>query len=284
MSRTALLLAIILITCVFITCGSNDTGNDNSEIKWGSLKITGIIGDFQLLSGNMYEIGNLDDTPFANGTVIGNPNIANNKLLIGTIIGHDPLNNGMIFGSFTYTGQLVVELNFYTESGNPHYITFTIPSVQFINGHATIDWNSFSFVLPDTNGEFTLNGANEYNDKYAILFGAIDTSSALYGFQNALSTVALKGLKIENGVVNIPLYKLTMGGPHFTAYSGNDTIISLAIIILDSEDFDYLHYAANTTDYEYLVYSTSTSNSVTFNNGICAKNVSEAIKYPISGW
>ena len=151
-------------------------------------------------------------------------------------------------------------------------------------GHAIINWALYGFQLPPTDGEFTLTNASAYNNKYAILFGAIDSNGALYGFSDATSATALKGFKIENGSVKIPLYKLTLGDTQFTAYNGNDTILSLVIIILDNEDFDYLQYAANSTNYKYLLYSTATSNGITFSGGVGSADAATGTKYPVSGW
>jgi hypothetical protein len=42
---------------------------------------------------------------------------------------------------------------------------FGINNVQFSGGSAAVNWASFSFTLPATEGEFKLTGAGSYNNK-----------------------------------------------------------------------------------------------------------------------
>ncbi|MDR1900640.1 MAG: hypothetical protein LBQ55_11560 [Treponema sp.] len=180
-------------------------------------------------------------------------------------------------GNFDYTDTFSVHFGLEDTSENLTY--FGVNNVQFTNGYATLDWTAFSFTLPATDGEFKLTGAGAYNNKYAIVFGAATTTppaTVLYGFGDAVSATALKGFKIESGEVQIPIYSLTAGDTQFQSYSGNHTVESLVVVIMDTEDFDYTHYAAHSTEYKYILYANvGTDQRVTFASGKAEKAVSD---------
>ena len=199
----------------------------------------------------------------------------------GLINGIDwiPYNKAIINDDyFTFTGNGSVLSGFSDILGSTYY-ELGFNNVQFSNGHATIDFAASSFTLPETDGEFTLNNASAYNNKYAILVAVIATTppiTSLYGFKDATSASALKGYKIEGGTVKIPVFKLTAGDTYFNSYSGSQTVDSLVLIIMDGENFDYAHYAANITSYKYLLFSNGmTDNRVIFTNGKANKNAGD---------
>jgi len=180
---------------------------------------------------------------------------------------------------FVFTGNASVYVKYF----------YCFNNVYFSNGHATVDYNDryLAFQLPDTNGKFTLTNASDYNNKYVVLFGTfgnVSSPAALYGFDDAVSVTSFKGFKIENGEVEIPLYQITYGDNKFTAFTHTGDVISIVLIILDNEDFDYTHYAANSLSYKYLLYSTTTSNGVSFNNGVGNADAANGTKYPLTGW
>ena len=182
------------------------------------------------------------------------------------------------FETWNYTGLCNVRLTFKTIDDSTVSGYFTIPNVNFENGVGTVIWDTFSFTLPPTDGEFTLTEASEFNNKYAILVGAIDTNYAIYGFGDASSATAFKGYKIENGEVDIPVWRLNIPNAQFESYNGNDEILVLIIIILDTEEFDHLHYAANSTSYKTITYMTG-YNPVTFSSGKAARTVSQGLAF-----
>ena len=182
------------------------------------------------------------------------------------------------FETWNYTGPCNVVLQFKTIDDSTASGYFTIPNVNFENGVGTVSWDTFSFTLPPTDGEFTLTEASAYNNKYAILVGAINENSAIYGFNDATSASAFKGFKIENGEVKIPVWKLNIASAQFESYNGNDAILALIIIILDTEEFDTLHYTANSTTYKTITYMTG-YNPVTFSSGKASRTVSQGLAF-----
>ncbi|MDR0497723.1 MAG: hypothetical protein LBH42_08925 [Treponema sp.] len=102
--------------------------------------------------------------------------------------------------------------------------------------------------LPRTSGEFQLTDASEYNGKYAILVGMpVDAVNVLYGFKEGVYPDALKGVRIQNGQAKFPLYKadIESSKPELVAYSGNDTIMSVVILLMDTELFDSSAFSAS---------------------------------------
>ena len=285
------ILGIIVFTMftafVLITCG-NDGGGDET-IPSGKITITGLPNNLYLksclagtFSGGDDFIGSMGGHPhdFVPESSINHLELREAKGNLKTSI--TQTGNG-----WDFTGSCEVRIAIYYLENNELFFNYNIPGVTFVSGQSTITWASFSFSLPETDGEFTLTNASSYNDKYVILFGTygnVSSPTALYGFDDATSITALKGFKIENGSVTLPVYKIDFGATQFTPYSGSDTVTSLVLIILDNDEFDYLHYAANGTNYKYLLYSTASSNSVTFNSGEGSADAANATKYPVTGW
>jgi hypothetical protein len=280
------ILVFLSFVLVFSACGS--PGDEGSAGKPGKLTIAGLPSNYSAFSCQVYlnpqvewqydPTGALVMTyygeTFASGT---NTDYNDNPMPYNEL----SISDGNYSDDFVYTGAVSILLHIVDGTSGSKW--FGINNVQFSGGKATINWTDFSFVLPDTDGEFKLTGAGEYNNKYAIVVGTFGTDpvTALYGFNGASSLTALKGFKIEGGIVELPIYKITAGtDTSFRPYSGDDTATSLAVIILDSEVFDYEHYAANPTTYQYILYADILgSTEVSFVNGKAEKAVSDGAKY-----
>ncbi|MDR1899158.1 MAG: hypothetical protein LBQ55_04030 [Treponema sp.] len=176
--------------------------------------------------------------------------------------------------NFNYSGICSVSFGLINENlQSDNYKFYGVNNVPFINGKATLNYASFSFTLPATEGEFKLTGADAYNDQYAIVFGAV-SGKALYGFDGAVSVTALRGFKIEGGTAQIPIRSLTAGDTYFQSYSGTESVTALVVVIMNTEDFDYTHYTANHMSYHGVTYT-----NVLFTSGKAEKTVAEGTSF-----
>jgi hypothetical protein len=184
--------------------------------------------------------------------------------------GRDPYNKATIVGDgytkvddtwsytnagndFTFSGNASVWGIFRRIDEDPPkdmlYIGFN--SVQFNGGHAVIDYTSASLTLPETEGLFKLTGIpNTPNNKYAILFGTFGTT-VLYGIKGATPTGIFKGFPITDGAAEIPVFELdtTNNTMQFSSFDGTETAQSVYIIIQDKEDFDFLEFSKDLTEW-----------------------------------
>ena len=92
--------------------------------------------------------------------------------------------------------------------------------------------------FPSAKGKLTVNGLSNFNDKYVYLNG-LAGGNLLIGLTDITGyplDIAYKLEKISGGKVDIPLYTANTSASSysdsFIAYSGNDTITSINIIIL----------------------------------------------------
>jgi hypothetical protein len=163
--------------------------------------------------------------------------------------------------SFTHTGKASVWVLFGTDTDDKLCLGYN--NIQFNNGHAFINYAASSFVLPQTDGLFTLTDAEDLNGKHAFLFGMLqDGSAVLYGFKDATSVTAVKGIPIVGGEAKIPVYSLSTepGTIQYSGYSGSDPIPALVIAIQQSENWDWT--GGLPANYAGLAYT-----SVTFSDG-----------------
>jgi len=273
------LIALFLVVMFyFLACDNN--GNQNGTVPAGKITITGLPDNLYIRScyaGVFSENGDFS------GGWGGRPHnfVPESSInfieLMETVGNFYTVINGTGNG-WNFTGTCRIRLDISTLDNVFHSSSGYLDDVQFISGQATISWVSFGFTLPPTDGVFTLTEAGEFNNKYAILVGAIDTNYAIYGFGDATSATALKGFKIENGEVAIPVWRINIPNEQFESYNGNDAILALIIIILDTEEFDQLHYAVNTTSYKTITYMTG-YNPVTFSSGKATRTVSQGLAF-----
>ena len=102
-------------------------------------------------------------------------------------------------------------------------------------GDATDDANT----LPAAKGKLTITGIpSSLNGNYAMVTGVVGSGQVLMGVERISGSdtdPSLHLVKITNGTVAIPLYTVQAGTSGFTAYTGNDTVISLQIgVIVES--------------------------------------------------
>jgi hypothetical protein len=99
--------------------------------------------------------------------------------------------------------------------------------------------------LPETEGEFTLTGAEKYNGKFAMLKSPSGLSF-LYGFKDMTNEGKYVGLPIENGTVTIPVYKLSAltiatGGEltsdSFGGYDSTESGKVVLVYVFDQEEY-----------------------------------------------
>ena len=129
-------------------------------------------------------------------------------------------------------------------------------------------------TLPATNGKFTLTGADAYNGQFAYAQGLISTGS-IYG---ATGTIyEMKGIQIQNGKVELPMYYTSWSPVVTTAYSGNDLIA--AEMIGEFKMHNFLLYIMPTADPTYYVDMLDAHSivwdEVQFSNGSVTKDASE---------
>jgi hypothetical protein len=132
--------------------------------------------------------------------------------------------------------------------------------------------------LPTTNGTFTLTGASAYNGKYAYAQGSV-TTGFVYGGTG--KSTEWKGILIQNGTVELPMYYKSTSAAALTAYSGSDTIT--ATVIGDSKLDNFMVYIMPTADAESYVGQGVTHfigwDTVTFSNGSVTKDATEGRYY-----
>ena len=282
-------LLVIMITFLLAGCGGKAVEEDQYPIP-GTVTFLNLPGEYRIsgcyVSNNPTPkwqtssegIEPVDESFYRNAIGYGP---YSNTIQVDTI---NTANRVAIIGNesfdFIYSGRGSVYVRFHTSDTYDYiWASYGYNNVHFSGGHATVNYLDMAtaFSLPETEGEFTLTGAGEFNGKYAILYGAITGGQtiALYGFGNATSATTLKGYKISGGNVVIPVYQINVdaGDTNFNSYSGNHTITALILIILDTEEFDALHYAANSTSYKYLAYT-----NAAFSGGKMTKTVSEGTK------
>jgi len=310
LSRRLCAIAFIAVIGFSITGCIDEGSTTENLLKAGSVTVLNLPSDYQITSCQVFNNPSIEWKVVNQGSIFMYPQGDTSSTLIGQkfnvsidpdtnispyaynevgIVTPTPTEIGVTAGKsdFTYTGNASVWLGISTNE-NKSIGDFGINNVAFSNGHATIDYAAFpNFALPQTNGKFTLTNASDYNDKYVILFGTfgnVSSPGALYGFNDATSVTALKGFKIANGEVEMPLYQITFGDNKFTAFNHTGDVISIVLIILDNENFNYTDYAANQTNYKYLLYSTTTSNGISFTNGVGSADASNGSKFPTTGW
>jgi len=93
--------------------------------------------------------------------------------------------------------------------------------------------------FPAAKGKLTINGLNSFNDKYVYVQGLVG-SSVLVGLTDITdypSDITYKLVKISGGKAEVPLYMANVSTSSYSdayiAYSGNDTITSISIIIIN---------------------------------------------------
>jgi hypothetical protein len=93
-------------------------------------------------------------------------------------------------------------------------------------------------TFPAAKGKLAINGLGSFNDKYVYVQG-LAGSSVLVGLTDITgypSDIAYKLVKISSGKAEVPLYTANASASSYSnsyiAYSGNDTISSVSIIIL----------------------------------------------------
>ena len=133
--------------------------------------------------------------------------------------------------------------------------------------------------LPTTNGKFTLTGAGSYNGQYAYAQGTVSTGF-IYGGTG--KSTEWKGVLIQNGTVELPMYFKSTTAAQLTAYSGGDTINSetiggikmykFQVWIMSTADVDSNNLGSVGT--HYIGWDT-----VTFSSGSVTKAVSEGTYY-----
>ncbi len=139
--------------------------------------------------------------------------------------------------------------------------------------------NTLNEELPVTNGKFTLTGASAYNGLYAHAQGTIETGS-IYGTTGTI--FEMRGIQIQGGTVELPMYYTSWFQVATTAYSGSDTITARTVEGLGKlYSFQvYIMPTADPNDYvdkigsHYIVWDT-----VTFSSGCVTKDVSEGTYY-----
>jgi hypothetical protein len=94
--------------------------------------------------------------------------------------------------------------------------------------------------FPAAKGKMTINGLGSFNDKYVYVSGLAGSSNVLVGLTDITgypSDVTYKLAKISGGKAEVPLYMANASAStysdSFIAYSGNDTITSVSIIIIN---------------------------------------------------
>ncbi|MDR0457355.1 MAG: hypothetical protein LBH20_11825 [Treponema sp.] len=95
-------------------------------------------------------------------------------------------------------------------------------------------------TFPPAKGKLTINGLDSFNDKYVYLQGVVDNSVVLLGFTNTTGSsadIAYNLVKISGGKAEVPLYTVQVStsskySASYVAYSGNDTLSAMSIIIL----------------------------------------------------
>jgi uncharacterized repeat protein (TIGR02543 family) len=121
--------------------------------------------------------------------------------------------------------------------------------------------------FPAAKGKMTINGLGSFNDKYVYVSG-VAGSNLLLGLTDITgypSDITYKLAKISGGKVEVPLYMANSSASSysdsFIAYSGNDTISSVSIIIINDSSLK----ASNVASVSMI--SSKTIVSGTFSNG-----------------
>jgi hypothetical protein len=98
--------------------------------------------------------------------------------------------------------------------------------------------------FPAAKGKLTINGLDNFNDKYVYVQG-LAGSSVLVGLTDIIgypSDIAYKLVKISSGKAEVPLYTANASASSYSnsyvAYSGNDTITSVSIILLNENPLE----------------------------------------------
>ena len=276
----------ILLTFIF-TFSACSTDNDDPKIP-GLVTVINLPDEYSIEHCSVNENPNYTDW-LPNGSGV-RPNTTWDETVIGIgamngVKTRTTIEISSPSWNFTNTGSYTLFIAFYKEGDIYGY---GINQVWFSSGKATVNFATFSFTLPDTNGKLTFTNASEFNNKYAIVFGSYGStptqSNAIYGFNNATSISDFKGFKIENGDVTIPLYQITYGDNKFTAFDYSGEASQLVIIILETEDFDYIDFAdvfpnPSQTKYKCLLYmSLVYGNAIMFSNGAGNANASQGTR------
>ncbi|MDR1390715.1 MAG: hypothetical protein LBJ31_12165 [Treponema sp.] len=133
--------------------------------------------------------------------------------------------------------------------------------------------------LPTTNGRFTLTGAGAYNRQYAYAQGTV-SAGFIYG---ATGTVTeMRGIQIQNGTVELPMYFKSTTAAALTAYSGSDTITAQTIPDV-GKMYSFQVWIMPTADPQGYIGTLGSHyigwDTVTFTGGSVTKAVSEGTYY-----
>jgi hypothetical protein len=131
------------------------------------------------------------------------------------------------------------------------------------------DEDDDSGSFPQAKGKLTITGLENFNDKYVYVQG-LAAGKVLVGLTDISgypSNIVYKLAKISGGKANVPLYTANSSASSysnsFIAYSGNDSVSSVSVIILNDSSLS----ASNASNSITNNLGMKTITSGTFSNG-----------------
>jgi hypothetical protein len=220
-------------------------------------------GDY-LLGGSNPTVQGITGVQISNGSVTIPVYLLNSKAqdpaqaLIGPYSGSD---KNITIRVFTKNGPSFTYQDVFEDNED-----FTVDSVNFINGAATVTVNAAT-------GSITFTGIDsQYNGQYAVFRSASDTSptggeylGGAGAFSMSDGTMTITGVQISGGSVTIPAYLGNTDGTS-APYSGSDKNIKIYLSIKNSSTFTS-DEMQNDTHRKYTIAS------VNFTNGTATVTV-----------
>jgi hypothetical protein len=272
-------LLIIVLAIGFVGC------DDDGEGIPGSLNVIGLPSNLSINFIQVSSVGNPIEPPSHNQDcqfnihtiAIGfqpNPTelwSATNKWTFFESAGTYAWSTSSDRKTFNSSGLFSIQIVLH-DNGEPIPGGLLLRNIPFQNGNATINWAEHGFQLPPTNGKITLsNIPTNLQNRYVLMVGTMDASTALYGLGGAVSVTGFTGVRIEGSSIELPIHQISLASPtQFTAFSGSGTAMSVMFIFLNTPEFNFTTFnPMDPTGFQVLSFVNipSFSEGIVFSNG-----------------